>query len=101
VETIELACATGRPRNWCCAAGATNDIVATAGGLRSVSSRGSGREEFGSVRATATDGSPRRLRRRKPLIEQPVARRESPRRVVKLIKNGVKSNVTLFMRAGR
>jgi pilus assembly protein CpaB len=97
VETIELACATGRPR-MVLRGGRDNDIVATAG-VTLGELKGSGGKNSDPFVATATT-QPAPVATTQPLIEQPNDRRESPRRDEKLIKNGVESNVTLFMPSG-
>jgi pilus assembly protein CpaB len=94
VETIELACATGRPR-LVLRGGRDSDRVESAGiTLKELRGTANDPNPFIAIALPATQPAPVAP----PVIEAHIARRESPRRIVKLIRNGVESNVTLLLR---
>ena len=96
-EAIELACATGRPR-LVLRGGRDNTIVATAGVSISELRAGAGNSTTPMV-AIAPPPTPTTA----PAIEDPVetiARREPPRRVVRVIRGGNESTVTMDLLEG-
>jgi pilus assembly protein CpaB len=93
VETIELACATGRPRLVLRGGRDSNRVESAGVTLKELRGNiANDADPFVAVALPATQ--PAAVT---PVVQAPIVRRESPRRVVKLIRNGVESNVTLLL----